>query len=152
MVLIHIISRRKQIMRLVLTLVSVLLILSGCAAPTGPSGKEPSISDAGPYPSDSRQIMLQFLRTKLKDPSSAQVDMVGNTKFMTVKHSMLGPGGYGWGICADVNAKNSFGAFTGFRKWFVLWREGRIVLSYGDLGDNMFDRGLADGACNYVTQ
>lgn len=114
----------------------------GCASPSGSDG------DYGPKPTDPDRIMQDYLRGQLKDPYSAQVEMraVGR---ITTKSSLLVPTTYGWGICAVVNAKNSYGGYTGFKPVVVIWRSGvGIVQAYGS--DSAIDETVARAACRHV--
>lgn len=114
----------------------------GCASPAGGD------SDYGPKPTDPGRIMQDYLRAQLKDPFSAQVEMraVGR---ITTRSSLLTPTTYAWGICADVNAKNSFGGYTGFKPVVVIWRSGvGIVEAYGS--NSAIDETVARAACRHV--
>lgn len=119
-------------------------IVVGCAtAPTDSSGRPLTIADAGPPPASPEAAMRAALRQRLKDPDTAMVTMVGKPKPMVVK-AMPGyiNGGAGWRLCAEVNAKNSYGGYTGYRRIFVLWHEGRVV--------NFFDGDEGAIACRGV--
>ena len=39
----------------------------------------------------------------------------------------MNSGGAGWEICPMVNAKNSFGAYTGFKPIIILWKQGQVI-------------------------
>lgn len=93
--------------------------------------------------------MRAHLRSSLKDPGSAQVENLRGPSRVTMKGSMLGPPQYGWGICANVNAKNSFGGYVGFRPVAMIWRDGRVLTTAGG-SNNSIDNALAQGICQYV--
>lgn len=74
------------------------------------------------------QVMQAALRPRLKDPDSAQIRLLGTPKAMVIKAvPMMTNGGAGWRICAEVNAKNSYGGYTGYKRIFVLWNDGRVI-------------------------
>lgn len=112
--------------------------VTGCGtAPTGPSGRPLTIADAGPPPISPLQEMNAALRSRLKDPDSALVRIIGTPKAMVTNQvALVSNGGAGWRICAEVNGKNSYGGYVGYRRIFVLWNSGRI-LEYmdGDFGE-----------------
>jgi hypothetical protein len=56
--------------------------------------------------------LLGFLKNELKDADSAQFK---NVKFGKLKYS----GGESYAICGEVNAKNSFGGYSGFEGFIV---------------------------------
>ena len=109
--------------------VAAAVALSGCAI--GPTylrtanGSVPVAEDAGPRPS--REVIDQYLRASLRDPSSAQVERVVGPGFVNQKSHIITPAFYGWVTCFDVNAKNAFGGYTGFKRNALVVRDGRIV-------------------------
>ena len=107
------------------------------------SGRSLTVEDAGPPPASALQAMQSALRHRLKDPDSAIVNIVGQPKAMVVNQvPMMFNGGAGWGICAEVNAKNSYGGYVGYKRYFILWSNGQVL----DFLDEM-----ADLACQRVT-
>lgn len=128
----------------------VCAALVGCAATRPPEFAVLSESDYGPEPVDARALVADHLKTYLKDPYSAQIEVLATGKVM-VGGSLLTAANYGWGICATVNAKNSYGAYVGFRKHALIWRQSAGVLAhYGRMPGNMFDEGLANGLCKQI--
>lgn len=126
------------------------VFVSACASgpPVGPTGEPLSSSDFGSPPDSAEAVVRAFLRSKLKDPSSAQVEVLAGPRQLTVKGSVFGPSAYGWGICYELNAKNSFGAYTGYRKQALIWRDGRVVREFGTTTEGMLDAASAVAACN----
>lgn len=131
-------------------LLAALVGIGGCVAATAPSGAPPSDADFGPPPTGVDQLIAAYLRDKLKDPQSAQIERVAGPSRITMKGSILGAPAYGWGVCFRANGKNAFGAYTGFRTYAVIWRDGRVVRSMGDMRDNQIDAGLAEAACRQI--
>lgn len=82
---------------------SRVLIVSAslfAATLTGCSGGGVSDSPPGPY------AFKELVKSQLKDPGSAQ--------FRNEQVYKLDSGNYA--MCAEVNAKNSFGGYTGFKR------------------------------------
>jgi hypothetical protein len=129
----------------------VVFVLSACAHPElTPDGRVPNVADAGPPPANARDVIMTMLRARLKDPYSAQIEGISGPKFIRDPGSIASNPNYGWGICFEVNAKNSYGAFTGFHSMAMIWREGRILWVYGDLERNLFDEARARQACEFI--
>lgn len=98
-------------------------ILSGCATIAGGDLNTPN--DVGPVPPDYRVRTETLIRSTLKDPYSAMID-VGEprdgfcaatpfTKF------------WGWAVPVSVNAKNSYGGYTGVETGYVWFAKGEPV-------------------------
>jgi len=83
----------------------------------------------GPYPTNYKQIIMQWLNKQLIDPDSARIEWNGEPK-----PSDVGKGGEavsGYLVNFTVNARNQFGAYTGKQKHSVLIRNGEIIKSMG---------------------
>lgn len=65
----------------------------------------------------------KYIKAKLKDPSSAEF-----------RNQFIGKKGI---PCGEVNAKNSFGAFTGFRRYMVASEE--LAVTEADMAPGHFD-------------
>lgn len=106
-----------------------VLLLAACTTPPiDQSGRKLTLADAGPPPTDVTEAVRSALRYKLKDFETAKIELplsprpvvLGKTYGMKV-------GGAGWEICPMVNAKNSYGAYTGFKPMFILWNNGQVI-------------------------
>lgn len=75
----------------------------------------------------------QFLNPRLKDPYSAvwSCESVSSGYF---KDAPINGGKvtYGWRLLCSVNAKNSYGGFTGLKRYGFLFRDGRLVSAQGE--------------------
>ena len=83
----------------------------------------------GPYPTNYKQIVMQWLNKQLIDPDSARIEWNGEPK-----PSDVGKGGEavsGYLVNFTVNARNRFGVYTGKQKHSVLIRSGEIIKSMG---------------------
>lgn len=96
-----------------LVLISVIT-LTACANPnTTPVNTRPvALTGADQSAVQSRVI------DGLKDPSSAQLR---NVKAFELSN------GQGRAICGEVNGKNSFGGYVGFRPFYLRLKEGKVV-------------------------
>jgi hypothetical protein len=101
---------------------AIALPILGCSTPP-PSPQELAAAEYGPYPAQYQAKIATYLQTTLKDPESARI----STPFAPKKtFAGLNKPVYGWGTCMGVNAKNSFGGYTGTKIYFFLFRDGEI--------------------------
>lgn len=138
--------------KIVVSWLAALVVLAGCAyPPTRTDGRPLTQQNAGPRP-DRNAVIVAYLNDVLKDPESARISNISGPTFINVESELLVRGTYGWGICFMVNAKNSFGGYTGARMFTLIWRDGQVVRVYGDQRDNMFDRARAINMCAEIQQ
>lgn len=131
-------------------LAALCVAIAGCAAPDiGVDGRNPTATDAGPAP-DRDRVISAYLNAVLKDPESARISDAAGPTFVTVPSELLVRGTYGWGICFWVNAKNSFGGYTGSRPFALIVRSGRLERVYGDERENVFDQMRAQNLCQVI--
>lgn len=104
-------------------------LLAACAA--GPTQQQLDNADYGQdmAPSECIAIAERLVADKLKDPSSAQFRNSstcfkghwGANPFLGMKTE------FGWMQMGEVNGKNSFGGYVGFRPYRVLIKNGRAI-------------------------
>jgi hypothetical protein len=119
----------------ILALIAALIVPSVYAAADKP----------GALPKDYRALIAKKMNAQLKDAGSAKVEYVGSPRLMdfpiVTKNAIRG-----YGVCMNVNAKNSFGAYTG------VTRAGAFIV-YGMVFDIFYangtdtDRQIVDGLC-----
>jgi len=105
-----------------------LAILGGCAV--YPTAEEQAAADYGPEPDwyTCRAAIRILIQGVLKDPGSAEFRWYGFERAWWGSRGLFGPGiTYGWRMAVDVNAKNSFGAYTGYETWWFYFRDGKIA-------------------------
>lgn len=108
-----------------LAFLAIALPILGCSTPPAPTPQELAAADYGPYPDQYQAKIASYLQVTLKDPESARI----STPFKPVKtYAGLNAPQYGWGTCMGVNAKNSFGGYTGNKMYFFLFRNGEISM------------------------
>ena len=84
-------------------------------------------ADYGDLPTNYEKIVKEYFNGVLKDPYSAHYSFTkepsktfkGNYATRTVQ--------YGYEVCIDVNAKNSYGAFTGNKPYWILIKDNTII-------------------------
>ena len=93
-----------------------------------PSPIEIRTADYGAYPSDYETIVKGWYLRSLKDPDSARFGRITRPlREHAIRNQFRKEAVYGYSVCARVNARNSFGGYTGFKtRWFLI-RNGRIV-------------------------
>ncbi|MBK0000287.1 hypothetical protein [Erwinia sp. S38] len=82
-------------------------------------------ANAGNKPSDYKSIVEEAIREQLKDPDSAKFSSFTNPR----KEVMVENGSfvYGYSTCLYVNAKNSYGGYTGKELYWVFLRDNKVL-------------------------
>ncbi len=120
-----------------------LCLLFGCAP--RPTAEQLASADYGAYPYNYQQVIDRYLAARLKDPSSLQYEHIKRPTPIWVGPIGFGSVKYGYGVCAYVNAKNSYGGYTGKRLFFFLLRDGVITKQSGGV-DEIYEA-VARGRC-----
>lgn len=109
-------------------LCTILLLLTGCAV--GPTKQEIAKADYGrPIAEQSAQaIASAWAKGVLKDPGSARFAWGkfykgGRTPSVFEKGGTI----FGYILEGRVNARNSFGGYTGYRRWVFIFHNGYVV-------------------------
>lgn len=105
----------------------ILLAIFGCAVP--PSTEEISRMDFGTPPVHYREAIIRYFDDRLKDPRSAIYDF-GIPERYWLKHTNLLENELrcGYLVKVAVNAKNSFGAYTGKKLHGFLFKDENLIL------------------------
>ena len=108
-------------------LILAILALAGCAS--APTQQEKAVADYGSPPSDYEKSIRDYLQATLKDPYSYDMKILFEprkdwTAFFSKKK-------FGYAVCANINAKNSFGGYNGFKLVYFLIRDDKVVDSSG---------------------
>lgn len=137
--------------KVMMTLAALCLgLLSGCATPL--SNEEISKLDYGSYPADYKQVVERHLDRVLKDPGSKQIEWLKGPGQMYNKAGALAGGGViaGYGVCAYVNAKNSYGGYTGSKLSFFMIKNGFVVISYIATTKDSIESMMAENGCKAI--
>lgn len=78
----------------------------------------------------------QWLVHYLKDPESRRVEWVQSGKAWVWGGLVGGGHKFGYGSSAFVNAKNSFGGYTGSKPYFFFFRDGELIWA-GEMSSNV---------------
>lgn len=112
------------------------LMLSACAA-TPPSQTQIQMANYGSLPNDYQQQVKDWWGRMLKDPYSAQYTF-GEPSKAWFKDGILADSGgqmrFGWLIPLTVNAKNSYGGYTGSESHTVFYSNGKIESADAQIG------------------
>ena len=118
-------------MKAFVSLSLIVTLALGVAVAGSLNAQTPSADTAryGPYPTNYKEIIMQWLNKQLIDPDSARIEWDREPKA-----SDVGKGGEsvsGYLVNFTVNARNRFGAYTGKQKHSVLIRNGEVIKSMG---------------------
>lgn len=134
-----------MISRSVAATLTALSLLSACATPSKETTVAETVdtvnADYGPRPENYEALIKEWAEQNLKDPESARYGKISKPRkeFMVAN---LKPS-FGWSVCADINAKNSYGGYTGaITHWFLI-RDGKIERAQSSEGfpGRMISRG-----------
>lgn len=112
-------------------LIAIVTLLSACAtlSPENPMAETVDTKNAnyGPYPSNYEALIKAWGEENLKDPESARYGKISKPRkeFMFKESKPF----FGYSICAGINAKNSYGGYTGSQPHWFLIRDGKIARS-----------------------
>lgn len=120
----------KKISFILLFALSALLL--GCAAKP-PTQAEIASADYGTSMSQDQAegLVKGFFRIYLKDPDSAKY-VFSEIKRNYYQKSVISGGEvtYGYTMLFSVNAKNSYGGYTGAQDYLAFMRDGRLIAIY----------------------
>lgn len=113
----------------------VAIFLGGCAAT--PSQDEFARADFGSPPARAERDIEAYFAVLLKDPAAAEYRSISDPVryWMRDQRGLVNGGDrilYGWAVEAQVNAKNSYGGYVGFRTYRFLFRADEIVFVQED--------------------
>ena len=117
--------------------------LSGCATMAGSAGVNWGSQNPGPIPDydDAKTQAMGAIKLSLKDHDSAQFK--DWTPFFKTLYNfgLAAAGNYEplWAICVKVNAKNSYGGYSGFTYWFVKFRSGKAIQESLGVSEGQYD-------------
>jgi hypothetical protein len=127
-------------MRVRLALFIISLLITACAQSTIKE-TDLKMADYGQSPPDYKERINKHWQSVLKDPSSLQVQSIGEPEKGAIYTAIEKPHWYdaysdvnfvpiyGYRVCTIYNAKNSFGAYTGFKaETFFFDRKGTLIV------------------------
>ncbi|HEX8679788.1 MAG TPA: hypothetical protein VF683_07500 [Chthoniobacterales bacterium] len=108
---------------------SACLLLLAITAPAQEAAIPPTAGDPkvyGQYPLGYQAIVTRWLETKLADPASAVIDWETEPKAGEYK-TQKGERHVGYVVDIRVNARNTFGAYTGKQRYRVVIKNGEVI-------------------------
>ena len=109
---------------------AVLALAAGCASVPPPTVEELKTADYGEKPTQHNELIGAYFAARLKDAASAKLQANqpehGYYRESGFKFQKK-PYKFAWMVTAIVNAKNSFGAYTGFKQYKFFFRGEQIV-------------------------
>lgn len=138
--------RRFTLFVAIIGLGTATALLGGCS--TSPPTKEQMESvNYGPKPDNYQQIVRDYLRNRLTDPTAAIIDFkAGPTQFYQ-KDTVVRDLQFGWAVCVMVNDKNTAGAFNGFIPGVYFIRNDKVVVHNGGPDDGPIGATFAREQC-----
>lgn len=118
---------------------SLTVTIIGCA-PKAPSPVELSSAAYGTLPADYQDQIKNHMSTVLKDPDSARYTFLPTFKGYAQDGSLSASGGgvkYGYVAPVLVNAKNSYGGYTGNQRYVFIFSGG---VMFDTTANDMFGR------------
>ena len=105
---------------------------------------DPKLQSAGAPPQNVNAIVRSYLNESLKDPYSLKELAIspareGGLWTGTINQGMVPS----WYSCVEYNAKNSYGAYTGKKRYIIFMRDNKVVASV----DKQQDGGWHKHAC-----
>jgi len=122
----------------------VCLLLTGCVATPTPEQIATAYYGERPTQVFQEVVIKSFMSSMLKDPDSAKFQFEEAYKsYVTYYPDTIFPSKteYGWVIKVRVNAKNSFGGYTGYQLYTFLVRDENLILGYGPEERNFYREG-----------
>jgi len=110
-------------------LLLMLIYVNGCAS-VAISPEELQKADHGIYPENYKELIYQYFESRLKNPFSAKFRYIEKPQKAYRRFPTVQGGGnriLGYLVYVDVNAKNSYGGYTGWEEFRFLIRDGQIV-------------------------
>ena len=114
-------------------LLNTILILSlgflflGCGATYVPTQEKITDADYGAKPTQYKQLIERHMTRILKDPESAQFRNYSIPKKDWLSTIVPKNFYFGWLVCVDINAKNSYGGYTGVKPYYFIFKGNEIV-------------------------
>lgn len=108
---------------------AAMLFFIGDLAGQAPQGSPADPALYGPYPTNYKEIVMNWLNSQLVDAATAKIEWQGDPQ-----PADLGKNGehrYGYLVQFSVNARNSFGTYTGKQQHGALIKDGEVIKGLG---------------------
>jgi len=119
----------RTIVLILVTLTS--LTLSGCGVMYRSAAEDfmrtqPPSAWGEPPPSNHKELEQIFILGLLKDPNSAIISFGESSRIVTTASALSPQVVPVWASPVYVNAKNSFGGYTGRKRWLFCYQNGKL--------------------------
>ena len=118
---------------------AALVVLVGCVPPKMTPDQKAEACGYSPSQEQAEAAVRSWVQQGgLKDPFSAQTQNISVDGMGAIKNGIINGGEwrYGWIVSFQVNAKNGFGAYVGWRNRQVLWNKGQVWWLISPTGDD----------------
>ncbi|RKF36715.1 hypothetical protein [Paraburkholderia fungorum] len=117
------------------------IALAACAA--APTSEEMASADYGTYPDNYQDVIHDYMENVLKDPDSARYDYLNSPQsgWRRTSNGLK----FGYVVCVNINARNSYGGYTGAQPSYFMLRDGTVVSTVH--GDGQYMDSLVAGLC-----
>lgn len=114
----------------------IIVFLAGCVSTSGearrgfskPTQIELAQADYGPYPENYRDILIEELGRRLRDPDSLKnFQIIEPPKKSYLLKKNLSGYFFGYEVTLGYNAKNQYGGYAGWQKRKALIRHGKVI-------------------------
>lgn len=121
-------------------------LFGGCNT-NPPTPEQMASVNYGPKPDNYQQIVRDYLRNRLTDPTAAIIDFRAGPKQMYQKDTHVRDLQFGWAVCVMINDKNRRGAYDGFVPGVYYIRNGKVVAANGGPDDGPIGANFARRQC-----
>ena len=128
-------STSMRITKLSVVIVTTIASLSAFAQPSERPISESVKMDAadfGLYPTNYEELVKTWAVTNLKDPESARYGRISKPRKEWEVENLRPT--YGFSVCADINARNSYGGYAGAQTYWFFIRDGRVARAQNTVG------------------
>jgi len=130
-------------------LAAALVALASLAACQGPPLTTEQIAalDYGPRPENYEQLVRDYLRSRLNEPSFALIEIKAGPTRLYQADTLSRRHENGWAACAMVNERDPRGAYIGFYPVVIYIREGKVVAMDGGGAERALGLRYAHAQC-----
>jgi hypothetical protein len=125
---------------------AMTILLEGCST-APPTKEEREAVNYGPKPDNIEQIVRDYLRYRLNDPTAAIIEFKAGPTQLYQKDTVIRDLQFGWAVCAMINDKNSRGAYDGFTPGVYFIRNGKVIARNGGPDDGPIGAKYARDQC-----
>ena len=139
-------QRTLALLLAIMGLAATTILLEGCST-APPTKEEREAVNYGPKPDNVEQIVRDYLRYRLNDPTAAIIEFKAGPTQLYQKDTVIRDLQFGWAVCAMINDKNSRGAYDGFTPGVYFIRNGKIIARNGGPDDGPIGAKYARDQC-----